>query len=275
MIQNVRLLLTLSLAVIIGWAVACAAPDPPTAREHETGTDFDAEWNRYLAEGTPKAFVRAGDTGAPSASGYGVGLSSEAEAIESAIETCEARRGELRIESPCVLYAINDEVVATGEDMSAREASFDRAGDDLLEGGSEADVLRGHSGDDRMVGGDGDDFLDGGPGADTLIGGAGRDTLRGGPGADRFVFTPDSISEGPDRILDFRLSDGDQIVLEDFDLKAPPEISNQIRIREGVLTIRSNSVQAWYPVAQLGRAAVTVKSMAAKDAIKFGLEMRF
>lgn len=222
MIQNFRLLRALSLAVIIGWAAACAVPDPPKVRAHQTGSDFDTEWIRYLAGGTPKAFVLAGDTRASSASGYAVDLSSEAEAIEAAIEACEARRGELRIESPCVLYALNDEVVASGEDMSARKTSFDRAGDDLLEGGSEADALRGHSGDDRMVGGDGDDFLDGGPGADTLIGGPGRDTLRGGPGADRFVFTPDSISEGPDRILDFRLSDGDQIVLEDFDLKGPP-----------------------------------------------------
>lgn len=275
MIQNVRLLLALSLIVVIGWAAACAAPDPPIVPEHETGPDFDPEWIRYLAGDTPKAFVLAGDKGAPSASGYGVGLSSEAEAIESAIEACEARRGELRIESPCVLYALNDEVVATGDNMSAGKTSFDRAGDDLLEGGSEADVLRGHSGDDRMVGGGGDDFLDGGPGADTLIGGPGRDILRGGPGADRFVFTPDSIREGPDRVLDFRLSDGDQIVLEGFDLKGPPEISNRVRIREGVLTIRPNSLQAWYPVAQLGRAEVSVKSMAAKDAIKFGLEMRF
>lgn len=162
-----------------------------------------------------------------------------------------------------------------GEDPVPQEESVRRAGDDLLQGSAEADILRGFAGDDRLVGGDGDDVLEGGLGDDILIGGPGRDTLLGGPGADRFVFTPESRGEDVDRILDFQLDEGDQIALAGFEIERQPPISNRVRIREGVLMIRPDSIEAWYPVANLGRKDLSVRSMASRDAISFGFELKF
>lgn len=57
-------------------------------------------------------------------------------------------------------------------------------GDDLIQGGPDADWLWGDGGDDILLGGDGDDYLDGGTGNDFLDGGAGRDSLNDGVGDD-------------------------------------------------------------------------------------------
>ena len=57
-------------------------------------------------------------------------------------------------------------------------------GDDLIQGGPDADWLWGGGGDDILLGGDGDDYLDSGTGNDFLDGGAGRDLLNDGVGDD-------------------------------------------------------------------------------------------
>jgi Ca2+-binding RTX toxin-like protein len=54
------------------------------------------------------------------------------------------------------------------------------AGNDLLLGGPDADVIDGTGGDDCIVGGGGDD---------TLIGGDGQDVCVGGPGSDEIDLT--------------------------------------------------------------------------------------
>jgi Ca2+-binding RTX toxin-like protein len=68
------------------------------------------------------------------------------------------------------------------------------AGDDVLMGGSNRDILNGNRGDDELRGNDGQDLLDGGGGRDTLYGGKnddvlygddGHDNLRGGAGSDQ------------------------------------------------------------------------------------------
>ena len=69
-------------------------------------------------------------------------------------------------------------------------------GDDLLDGGLQADILEGGYGDDTLRGGrdtrtddtllgeDGNDLISGQQGDDVLYGGYGDDTLRGGAGSD-------------------------------------------------------------------------------------------
>ena len=58
---------------------------------------------------------------------------------------------------------------------------------DLMEGGAQANTLRGLGGNDQIFGMAGNDRLEGGDGSDVLWGGAGRDTLEGGAGHDRLV----------------------------------------------------------------------------------------
>jgi Ca2+-binding RTX toxin-like protein len=99
------------------------------------------------------------------------------------------------------------------------------AGDDLLDGGSEADALFGQAGNDTLLGGTGDDmingdsaslaenlqgsdWIDGGDGADRLwgmagddviIGGKGNDTIYGGKGRDTYIYNK---GDGVDTIFD-------------------------------------------------------------------------
>jgi Ca2+-binding RTX toxin-like protein len=165
--------------------------------------------------------------------------------------------------------------VAKSEEGVSPGSSIGRAGDDAITGGSGNDVLRGSSGNDRLVGNAGDDRLEGGEGDDVLVGGAGQDTLSGGPGADQFVFTRESALEGLDRIIDFRPEEGDQIVLSGFEEDETQVLSNRIEIRDGVLTIRPNSLEVWYPVADLDRGDLSVRALAGTGAINFGVKLRF
>ena len=79
------------------------------------------------------------------------------------------------------------------------------AGDDVVDGGSNEDLLHGGPGNDvvrgggqydHLIGDEGDDRLDGGAFKDQLAGGAGDDTLVGGAGRDRL-----NGDSGVDRML--------------------------------------------------------------------------
>lgn len=76
-------------------------------------------------------------------------------------------------------------------------------------------------GADTIIGSKFNDYLDGFGGNDTITGGLGKDSLKGGTGADTFVFKTlaDSTvsSTGRDTILDFKLSQGDEINLKTID----------------------------------------------------------
>ena len=69
---------------------------------------------------------------------------------------------------------------------------------------------------DTLIGKDGQaDTLNGGAGNDVLYGGTGNDTLTGGTGADKFVFASAlSSTTNSDQIRDFRIEEGDKIVLD-------------------------------------------------------------
>lgn len=104
----------------------------------------------------------------------------------------------------------------SGNDRLYGEADHDRllgdAGVDFIYGGAGNDKLYGGDGNDSLWGDAGNDLLFGGAGADRLQGGLGNDILSGGSGADRFVF---SKGFGADRISDFKLAEGDRLVLDD------------------------------------------------------------
>ena len=91
---------------------------------------------------------------------------------------------------------------------------------DLLFGDAGADLVYGNMGDDTVSGGDGadvvrggqnDDVVSGGAGDDYVSGDLGNDTVTGGVGADIFHGSQDG---GTDRVLDFRLSEGDRVLLD-------------------------------------------------------------
>jgi Ca2+-binding RTX toxin-like protein len=77
------------------------------------------------------------------------------------------------------------------------------AGDDILTGDAQPDVIDALEGDDIVFGGGGDDELLGGPGNDRLYGEAGNDRLLGGTGDDRYqVDRTDMVTEQVDEGTD-------------------------------------------------------------------------
>lgn len=98
---------------------------------------------------------------------------------------------------------------------------YGNRGNDTINGGNGDDIVAGERGHDQLYGGDGNDlllgglnndFLFGGNGSDRLHGEAGNDQMTGGAGADDFVF---ARGGGIDRILDFSVSQRDQLMLDD------------------------------------------------------------
>jgi len=93
-------------------------------------------------------------------------------------------------------------------------------GNDMLYGQVGDDIVYGNMGDDICVGGDGADIVRGGQnddvvygdaGNDWLSGDRGNDTLTGGAGADIFYAMRET---GVDRVLDFRVREGDRVMLD-------------------------------------------------------------
>ncbi|HET9811480.1 MAG TPA: hypothetical protein VFP53_07260 [Sphingomicrobium sp.] len=95
-------------------------------------------------------------------------------------------------------------------------------GNDRLFGDDGNDLVNGDDGDDDVRGGNGNDTLNGGTGNDSVNGGAGTDVMSGGAGADHFDFTAFSDSAGAavDRITDYSLASGDDLVFAALDANA-------------------------------------------------------
>ena len=90
-----------------------------------------------------------------------------------------------------------DDTIALDEANGALPSAhlFGGDGNDVLTGGSSADLLFGQSGNDTLLGKAGKDQLFGGDGNDTLIGGAGDDQVFGQAGNDRMIWNPGDGSD--------------------------------------------------------------------------------
>ena len=78
---------------------------------------------------------------------------------------------------------------------------FGGDGNDILTGGSAADLLFGEAGNDTLNGNGGDDLLFGGADNDSMTGGAGNDQIFGQAGNDRMIWNPgdgNDVNEGGD-----------------------------------------------------------------------------
>jgi Ca2+-binding RTX toxin-like protein len=90
-----------------------------------------------------------------------------------------------------------DDTITLDEANGALPAAhlFGGGGDDVITGGSGADLLFGQSGNDTLLGKGGNDQLFGGSGNDTLTGGAGDDQVFGEAGNDRMIWNPGDGSD--------------------------------------------------------------------------------
>jgi len=103
----------LAVAVVAGALVAgCVARVDTIGLKLAERTRFEILWERYGRMPGNKAFALAGDPAGINATGFVYGLSSGEEARAKALDYCEERRIARRIEAPCVVLAIDDDVLA-------------------------------------------------------------------------------------------------------------------------------------------------------------------
>ena len=98
---------------------------------------------------------------------------------------------------PTIVGTAGDDVLRGGND---RDVIMGLGGDDVLRGVNDDDVICGGAGNDVLEGGNGKDVLLGGFGDDFLVGGNGGDVMRGGPGVDRLdggLGHDDEVQDGP------------------------------------------------------------------------------
>lgn len=91
----------------------CVSPDTSMGVDFKRQTQFQSEWEMYLEFAPNKAMAITGDVEGRYVMGYSHLLPTEDMAIAEALEACELRRQDRKVDSPCSLYAIGDEPVGT------------------------------------------------------------------------------------------------------------------------------------------------------------------
>jgi hypothetical protein len=76
-----------------------------------TMTRFESEWKNYQRLGSLKALAVAGDLNGVYVSGFAYAYPIQSLANDEALENCEERRADRRVEDACRLYAIGDDQV--------------------------------------------------------------------------------------------------------------------------------------------------------------------
>ena len=84
-------------------------------------TRFEILWDRYGRLPGNKAFALAGDPAGINAMGLVYGMGSGDEARAKALDYCEEQRLVRRIDPPCVVLAIDDNVLAASMPAPARQ----------------------------------------------------------------------------------------------------------------------------------------------------------
>ena len=101
----------MQIALIPLLLCACTSEHGPIGLELRTSERFDTEWRNYLKLAPHKSVAFAGDVEGRYVIGYGFEMATRAEAISAAIEDCNLRRADKRIEDPCQIVAVDDELI--------------------------------------------------------------------------------------------------------------------------------------------------------------------
>jgi len=90
---------------------ACAREHGPIGLQLRSSGRFDSEWNHYLQLEAHKSLALAGDVEGRYVIGYGFEEATLAEAMTAAIDDCDLRRADKRIEDPCKIVAVDDALI--------------------------------------------------------------------------------------------------------------------------------------------------------------------
>jgi hypothetical protein len=102
-----RLVFSCCAALVVSGCISSGSPMGVTFKSR---TQFEVEWSAYLEMAPHKAMAIAGDIDSQYVLGYSHAYPTEASAIDEALEACEERRTDRRMEAPCKLYASSDEL---------------------------------------------------------------------------------------------------------------------------------------------------------------------
>ncbi len=106
--------------------LGCGVLSAPIGLDLASKTSFEADWHRYTRVRTSKAFAYAGDPTGLSVTGLAYAMPSKVEAETRALDYCEEQRAVRGIATPCVLLAIDDEIVRVSAERPL--PTTDRAG---------------------------------------------------------------------------------------------------------------------------------------------------
>jgi hypothetical protein len=101
----------------------CGVSTAPIGLELASKTSFQADWHRYKRVRTSKAFAYAGNPGGLSVTGIAYGMTSTIEAETRALDYCEEQRLARGITTPCILLAIDDQIVRVSAEHPAPSAN--------------------------------------------------------------------------------------------------------------------------------------------------------
>jgi hypothetical protein len=104
-------------------ASGCGMHAAPIGLELASKTSFQADWHRYTRVRTSKAFAYAGNPGGLVVTGIAYGMTSAIEAETRALDYCEEQRLARGIPTPCILLAIDDEIVRVSAEHPAPSAN--------------------------------------------------------------------------------------------------------------------------------------------------------
>jgi hypothetical protein len=99
------------VALIPLLSLACTGERGPIGLQLRTSERFDTEWRDYLKLPPHKSVAFAGDPEGRYVIGYGFEKATRAAAMSAAIEDCNLRRADKRIEDPCEIVAVDDELI--------------------------------------------------------------------------------------------------------------------------------------------------------------------
>lgn len=103
----------LAIALMMATLAACVRISYPIGVPLPRSTRFETEWKHYLRLRPNKAMAVAGDMSGTYVTGYAFGYPNELAAVDAALEACEARRRDKRIDGQCRTHAIGDQPNAT------------------------------------------------------------------------------------------------------------------------------------------------------------------
>ena len=117
---NMRSSILAAIAIVAQVGLAgCAGGVAPIGLELRERTSFQSDWKRYERVRSSKAFAYAGDPAGLAVTGMAYGMGSPIDAQARALDYCEEQRVARGLADPCVLLAVDEEILRVSAEVPA------------------------------------------------------------------------------------------------------------------------------------------------------------